>query len=110
MIIDKQTVHKVADLARIEIKDNEVDTLTGEMNKILTFMEKLNELDTTGVKPLVYMNEEVNVWRDDVVKQEITVADGLKNSAKHNESFFFVPKIIETSMSNTSNNIHTDEK
>ena len=95
MIINKQTVNKVADLARIAIKDNEVDTLTDEMNKILSFMEKLNELDTTGVKPLVYMNEEFNVWREDVAKQEITVADGLKNAAKHNERFFFVPKIIE---------------
>ncbi|RZK55868.1 MAG: Asp-tRNA(Asn)/Glu-tRNA(Gln) amidotransferase subunit GatC [Pedobacter sp.] len=95
MIIDSKTVYKVADLARIDIKDNEVDTLTGEMNKILTFMEKLNELDTTGVKPLVYMNEEFNVWREDVAKQEISVADGLKNAAAHNEHFFFVPKIIE---------------
>lgn len=95
MIIEKQTVYKVANLARIAIEDNEVDTLTVEMNKILTFMEKLNELDTTGVKPLVYMNEEINVWREDKVKQEISVKDGLKNSAKHNENFFFVPKIIE---------------
>jgi aspartyl-tRNA(Asn)/glutamyl-tRNA(Gln) amidotransferase subunit C len=95
MIIDKNTVHKVADLARIEIKDNEVDTLTKEMNKILTFMEKLNELDTDGVKPLVYMNEEVNVWREDVAKNEISVEDGLRNSAVHNERFFLVPKIIE---------------
>lgn len=95
MVIDKETVIKVADLARIEIKDEEISGLTKEMNKILTFMEKLNEVDTTGVKPLVYMNEEVNVWREDVAKQEITVADGLKNAAKHNESYFFVPKIIE---------------
>jgi aspartyl-tRNA(Asn)/glutamyl-tRNA(Gln) amidotransferase subunit C len=95
MIIDKNTVYKVADLARIEIAANEVDTLTNEMNKILTFMEKLNELDTEGVEPLVYMNEEVNVWREDVVKQEISVTDGLKNAALHNEQFFFVPKIIE---------------
>lgn len=96
MIIDKKTIHKVADLARIEIKEEEVEILSMEMNKILTFMEKLNELDTTNVKPLVYMNENENVWREDVVKQEITVTDGLKNAALHNESFFFVPKIIET--------------
>lgn len=95
MVIDKQTVHKVADLARIEIKDNEVENLTKEMNKILTFMEKLNELDTEGVKPLVYMNEEANVWREDVAKNEINVKDGLKNAALHNERFFMVPKIIE---------------
>lgn len=95
MIIDKQTVYKVADLARIAIQEEEINSLTQEMNKILTFMEKLNELDTTGVEPLVYMNEDSNVWRDDVVKQEISVADGLKNAALHNEHFFFVPKIIE---------------
>ena len=95
MVIDKKTVYKVADLARIEIKEEEIGGLTEEMNKILTFMEKLNELDTIGVKPLVYMNEEVNVWREDQVKQEISVEEGLKNSAKHNEHFFFVPKIIE---------------
>lgn len=95
MTIDKNTVYKVADLARIEIKDSEVDALTQEMNKILTFMEKLNELDTEGVEPLVYMNDETNVWREDVAKNEISVEDGLKNSAVHNESFFMVPKIME---------------
>ena len=98
MNIDQQTIHKVADLARIEIKDNEVDALTIEMNKILTFMEKLNELDTENVKPLVYMNEHANVWRTDVAKNEISTTEGLKNSAVHDESFFFVPKIIETSI------------
>jgi len=95
MNIDKETIYKVADLARIEIKDTEVDDLRADMDKILTFMEKLNELDTTTVEPLVYMNPEVNVWREDVAKQEIAVADGLKNSALHNEDFFFVPKILE---------------
>lgn len=95
MKIDKQTIYKVADLARIAIQDKEVDSLTQEMNKILTFMEKLNELDTSEVKPLVYMNEEVNVWRSDEVVQELSVTNGLKNAAKHNEEFFLVPKIIE---------------
>jgi aspartyl-tRNA(Asn)/glutamyl-tRNA(Gln) amidotransferase subunit C len=96
MKIDKDTVYKVADLARIAIKDNEVDALTVEMNKILTFMEKLNELDTSSVKPLVYMNEEVNVWREDIAKNEISTQEGLKNAAVHDEHFFHVPKIIDT--------------
>lgn len=95
MTIDRQTIDKVANLARIAIEDKEVDTLMADMNKILTFMEKLNELDTTGVAPLVYMNAEENVWREDQVKQEISVEDGLKNAARHNENFFMVPKIIE---------------
>lgn len=95
MILDAKAIYKIADLARIHIEEKDVDTLIPEMNKILSFMEKLNELDTTNVKPLVYMNETTNVWREDVVKQEISTVDGLKNAAKHNEQFFMVPKIIE---------------
>ncbi|WP_316796231.1 Asp-tRNA(Asn)/Glu-tRNA(Gln) amidotransferase subunit GatC [Pedobacter agri] len=95
MNLDAQTIYKIADLARINIDEKEVDTLIPEMNKILSFMEKLNELDTSNVKPLVYMNETTNVWREDVVKQEISTADGLKNAAKHTDQFFMVPKIIE---------------
>ncbi|HEX8609221.1 MAG TPA: Asp-tRNA(Asn)/Glu-tRNA(Gln) amidotransferase subunit GatC [Pedobacter sp.] len=95
MIIDKQTITKVANLARIEIHENDVEDLITDMNKILTFMEKLNELDTNGVEPLVYMNTDENVWREDVVKQEITVQEALQNAAVHNENFFLVPKIIE---------------
>ena len=95
MNIDKKTIHKVADLARIEVKEEQVDNLIVEMSKILTFMEKLNELDTQHVEPLVYLNTEVNVFRDDVVKHEITVEEGLSNASKHNEEFFMVPKIIE---------------
>ena len=95
MNINKETIYKVADLARIEIGEQEADTLQADMNKILTFMEKLNELDTTNVEPLIYMNPEMNVWREDVVKQDLTVAEGLKNAAKHNEEFFFVPKILD---------------
>ena len=95
MIIDKQTIAKVANLARIEIQENEVEALITDMNKILTFMEKLNELDTNGVDPLVYMNKDENVWREDVVDQKLNVEDGLKNSAVHDDRFFFVRKIIE---------------
>ena len=95
MNIDKETIYKVADLARIEIGEHEVEELQTDMNKILTFMEKLNELDTSAVAPLVYMNPEVNIWREDIVVQDLTVAEGLKNSALHNESFFFVPKILD---------------
>jgi aspartyl-tRNA(Asn)/glutamyl-tRNA(Gln) amidotransferase subunit C len=95
MNIDKKTIHKVADLARIEIREEEVDHLIGEMSKVLTFMEKLNELDTDKVEPLVYMNPQVNVWRADQVKVELSREEGLMNAAKHNEEFFMVPKIIE---------------
>ncbi|KEQ31139.1 Asp-tRNA(Asn)/Glu-tRNA(Gln) amidotransferase subunit GatC [Pedobacter antarcticus] len=95
MNIDQKTIYKVADLARIEINADEVETLQADMNKILTFMEKLNELDTSNVEPLVYMNPEVNVWRADEVFHDISVENALKNAAVHNENYFMVPKILE---------------
>ncbi|MGY3052158.1 aspartyl-tRNA(Asn)/glutamyl-tRNA(Gln) amidotransferase subunit C [Pedobacter sp. UYEF25] len=95
MILDENTIYKIAELARIEIADDKVEKLIPEMNKILSFMEKLNELDTKGVLPLVYMTDAENVWREDVVKQEITTAEGLKNAAKQNGTYFMVPKVIE---------------
>ena len=95
MNLDAKTIYKIADLARINIDEEAAENLIPEMNKILSFMEKLNELDTSNVKPLVYMNEATNVWREDIVKQEISTADGLRNAAKHTDQFFMVPKIIE---------------
>lgn len=95
MNINEETIYKVANLARIEIKDAEVPGLIDEMSKILTFMEQLNALDTQEIAPLVYMNEVENVWREDVAGEEISVEDALKNAAEHNARYFMVPKILE---------------
>jgi aspartyl-tRNA(Asn)/glutamyl-tRNA(Gln) amidotransferase subunit C len=95
MIIDKETVEKVANLARLELAEDEKEAMIKDMSKILDFMAKLNEIDTSGVEPLVYMTDEVNVLRDDVVKQTITTEEGLKNAPKHNKDYFLVAKVID---------------
>jgi aspartyl-tRNA(Asn)/glutamyl-tRNA(Gln) amidotransferase subunit C len=94
MTIDKETVDKVAHLARLELGEQEKETLMEDMGKILDFMAKLNEVNTTGIEPLVYMTDEINVLREDVVKQEITHEEALKNAPKHDESYFLVAKVI----------------
>lgn len=95
MTIDKETVEKVAHLARLELSETEKQEMIKDMSKILDFMAKLNELDTTGIEPLVYMTNDVNVLRDDVVKQQITHQEALENAPKHDENFFLVAKVIE---------------
>jgi aspartyl-tRNA(Asn)/glutamyl-tRNA(Gln) amidotransferase subunit C len=95
MIIDKETVEKVAHLARLELSEEEKDKMIADMSKILSFMDKLNEINTTGVEPLVYMTDEINVFREDVVKQNITHEEALQNAPKHDEKFFLVAKVIE---------------
>ncbi|MGN6398015.1 MAG: Asp-tRNA(Asn)/Glu-tRNA(Gln) amidotransferase subunit GatC [Mucilaginibacter sp.] len=95
MTIDKETVDKIAHLARLELTPEETDDMMKDMSKILDFMAKLNEIDTSGVEPLVYMTDEVNVLREDVVKQEITHQEALQNAPKHDDDYFLVAKVIE---------------
>ena len=95
MVIDKETVEKVANLARLELDEAEKEVLIKDMSEILDFMAKLNEIDTTGVEPLVYMTDEMNVCREDVIKQDITTEEGLKNAPKHTDEYFLVAKVIE---------------
>jgi aspartyl-tRNA(Asn)/glutamyl-tRNA(Gln) amidotransferase subunit C len=95
MTIDKETVEKVAHLARLELSETEKQDMIQDMSKILDFMAKLNELDTTGVEPLVYMTDGANVLREDVVKQTITHEEALENAPKHDKDYFLVAKVIE---------------
>jgi aspartyl-tRNA(Asn)/glutamyl-tRNA(Gln) amidotransferase subunit C len=95
MNIDKETVEKVAHLARLELAEDEKEKMIADMNKVLGFMDKLNEIDTSGIEPLVYMTNEVNTTREDVIKQEITHEEALLNAPKHDKDYFLVAKVIE---------------
>ncbi|MDB4925438.1 Asp-tRNA(Asn)/Glu-tRNA(Gln) amidotransferase subunit GatC [Mucilaginibacter sp.] len=94
MNIDSETVDKIAHLARLELAETEKQEMIGDMNKILGFMEKLNEINTSGVEPLIYLSNEVNVFREDVVKQEVTPEEALQNAPKHDDQYFLVAKVI----------------
>ena len=94
MNIDSETVDNIANLARLELAEDEKQEMIQDMNKILGFMAKLNEVDTKGVEPLVYMSDEVNVFREDVIRQDITPAEGLLNAPKHDDKYFLVAKVI----------------
>ncbi|GAB3906178.1 Asp-tRNA(Asn)/Glu-tRNA(Gln) amidotransferase subunit GatC [Mucilaginibacter boryungensis] len=94
MKIDQDTVDKIAHLARLELSADEKTETIQDMNRILDFMDKLNEVDTSAVEPLVYMNADVNVQREDIVKQEITHEEALLNAPEKDDSFFHVAKVI----------------
>jgi aspartyl-tRNA(Asn)/glutamyl-tRNA(Gln) amidotransferase subunit C len=94
MNIDEETVNKIAHLARLELSAEEKAETIKDMNRILGFMDKLNEVDTSAVEPLIYMSAEINVLRDDVVKQEITHEEALLNAPEKDQDFFHVAKVI----------------
>jgi len=96
MKITEDTVDKIAHLARLEVSPDEKEQLIGDMSRILSFMEKLNEVDTGSVEPLVYMTDEVNNFRKDEVIEIITHEEALQNAPEHDENYFLVPKVIET--------------
>lgn len=95
MQIDHNLILKLETLARLELSDAEREKLQGSLNDILKMVEKLDELNTEGVAPLVYINEDVNVLRADVVKNELSREDALKNAPAQNGTFFKVPKVID---------------
>lgn len=95
MTIDEATVDKIAHLARLELNAGEKQEMIKDMNQILAFMDKLNEIDTTGVEPLVYMTNEVNALRDDVIKKEITHEEALLNAPETDGEYFLVAKVID---------------
>ncbi len=95
MKIDNETVDKIAHLARLEFENEAKEQIIKDMNNMLAFVEKLNELDTTNIEPLIYMNDEVNVLREDEVKHDITQQEALKNAPQHDSDYFKVPKVID---------------
>ncbi len=95
MKIDNDTVDKIAHLARLEYTNEGKEEIKKDMNNMLGFIDKLNELDTSGIEPLIYMSDETNILREDDVKQEITHAEALKNAPQKDSDYFKVPKVIE---------------
>lgn len=95
MQIDLTTVDRLAHLARLEFDEETKKAMLTDMNRFLEFAEKLNELDIAEVEPLIYMGDQVNVLRNDEVKQEISHEEALKNAPKRDSDFFRVPKVIE---------------
>ncbi len=95
MKINTETVDSIAHLARLEFGNEAKEQIMKDMNNMLAFVDKLNELDTSNIEPLIYMSDEVNVMREDEVKQEITQQEALKNAPKHDSDYFKVPRMIE---------------
>lgn len=95
MSLDKATVRAIAELARIEVKDEELDHLAGELSNILTFVEQLSEVNTDGVAPMIAAADIAAPQRADVVNDGAYPDKVLANAPEAAEGFFTVPKVVE---------------
>jgi len=94
MKIDQTLISRLEHLARLELSAEEREGIRNDLNNILQMVEKMNELNTDNVEPLVYINEQSNVWREDEVKNQVDRKEALKNGPDTNDEFFKVPKMI----------------
>lgn len=95
MEVNDEMVEKLAHLSRLRFNETEKAEIKNDLQRMIGFVEKLNELNLDGVPPLLHMSEEVNVLREDEVKGSISREEGLKNAPLHDEQFFKVPKVIK---------------
>jgi len=98
MKISREDVLKVATLANLELSDTEVDTYRSHLDDILTYIDKLNELDTSGVEPLtqvVAASEDDSALREDVIVRADIIAEVLQGAPDPEAPYFRVPKVID---------------
>jgi len=94
MKIDDALIGRLATLAKLEFSDQEVEQVKGDMERMLDLVDTLNEVDTTGVEPLLYITNEVNRLRPDVITATTTQAEALQNAPSKDGYYIKVPKVI----------------
>lgn len=95
MHVDDKLIDKLSRLSMLQFSEAEKETIKGDLQKMIGFIEKLNELDTTGVPPLLHMSARQDVLREDLPGNMLTQEEALKNAPLHNGQFFQVPKVIK---------------
>jgi aspartyl-tRNA(Asn)/glutamyl-tRNA(Gln) amidotransferase subunit C len=98
MKIDTATLDRIAELARLDFTDPSArEAMLKDMQRVFDFVEKLNEVDTKGVEPLIFMTEEEDVLRDDVAVLEVTKQEALRNAPVKDSDYFKVPRVVDKS-------------
>lgn len=95
MIVTEEMIDHLAHLARLRFDGEEKESIRKDLEQMIGFVEKLQDVDTTGVEPLIHMSFEINKLREDEVKGSITRDEALQNASHHNDEFFMVPKVLK---------------
>jgi aspartyl-tRNA(Asn)/glutamyl-tRNA(Gln) amidotransferase subunit C len=95
MKIDDALIDRLSNLARLEFNGNEKNEIRQDMERMLQFIDKLNEIDTTGVSPLIHVHEGLHPMREDLVQQDITTKEALQNAPDHDTDYFRVPRVVD---------------
>ena len=94
MEVNRALVEHIAHLSRLHYEDDEKTAIEADLQKMISFVEKLSEIDTTGIEPLQHMGNAINVLREDEIRGSVSRQDALKNAPVTDGTFFKVPKVI----------------
>lgn len=95
MQVTDALVDKLARLSRLSFNETEKEEIKKDLQKMISFVEKLNELDLSNVEPLVHLTDSVNVFREDLVQGSVSKEEAFLNAPKHDGNTFKVPKVIK---------------
>tara|TARA_B100000809_G_scaffold179191_1_gene176842 strand:- start:150 stop:440 length:291 start_codon:yes stop_codon:yes gene_type:complete len=95
MKITNKLIQDIAALAKLEFDEQSAEQMKADLEKIIGFVDKLSEIDTEGVEPLIYLSEEVNVLREDEIKAVVSQVEALKNAPKKDSDYFKVPTVLK---------------
>ncbi len=99
MNVPNELIKKVGELAKLKFEESELESIRNDFEKILNFIEKINEIDTEGVDPLFYVNDNFVELREDVPMITLSKEEALKNAPKTDGDYFRVPKFVGNNQS-----------
>lgn len=95
MKVTEEIVDHIAHLARLEFEGDKKVAIQQDMDRIIDFMDKLQEVDTENVEPLIFMSSEINRLREDTASVTVSKEDALKNAPKKDTDYFRIPKVLD---------------
>ena len=94
MEITNEIIDHLANLSKLQFKDSQREGIREDLTKMIAFVDKIEELDTENVEPLIHINQEVNILREDEAKETITQLQALKNAPSKDSDYFKISTVL----------------
>jgi len=95
MKVDNKLIDDLSRLAKLKFDEKTIEEMKSDFENILGFIDKLSEIDTEGVEPLIYLSDEINILRADEIEEEVTQEQALKNAPEKDSDYFKVPTVLK---------------
>ena len=95
MEVNNKLIEDLSRLAKLKFDEKSAEKMKADLDKIISFVDKLSEIDTEGVEPLIYLSDEVNVLRTDEIANEVSQENALKNAPQKDSDYFKVPTVLK---------------